>query len=525
MRRVSLFGAALLIMLIGFAGSVLMLGDQARLKQLLALHAEQQFGRELHIDGPVSVRFFPRLRVEAHDIRLSGPGASNGPDFLESGRMVAEIRMLPLVMGRVETSEVSITQARVNLLIDNQGEHNFGGLLRHRHRVGAPGVVADGPLRLENLELNVGLTETGSTTRLVVERVELDGLAFDRALQLVFRGAVGSPAVIEDVAMTGVLHVPAATGHFRLADMNLGGRMAGAELPFELTGTLDFSALAPFRMKLESGHWRFDGQAIALEGEYVGGPRPLYRLDASGDSLDGASLLGVVGQPRLAEWLEILSGWTAMHDYKLAFQVDSLALGDWPLANVSMAVDATNGLAAIEHARASLPGGYVELDGALAVEAESTLLTAQARIEIGDLSSLLSAAAVPLLADGAGQIVLEPVGESESAALVRGSLRFFDGWIAPLGVVRGALGRDERTDFGYVDGEFLVYSDHVEFSSLRIHRHDSWLELDGLTVGPGEQLSGEVVFRGQEVLQRRLRLGGHLNRPEFRAVPAEPAAQ
>ena len=523
MRRLSLVLAALLIMLIGFVASLLMLGDQARLKQLLAMHVEQQLGRQLEIEGAVSVRFFPRLQVEARDVRLSGPGPFAGRDLLESGRLMAEIRVLPLVLGRMETSELVLSDARLNLRIDEQGEHNFSGLVRHRQREATPGMVVDGPLRLENLQLHLDVPGMASWQRVVVDRIELDGLAFDRALKLVFRGAIGSPALIEDVSLTGILYIPAATGHFRLADMSLSGRVPGAETPFELGGALEFSALAPAHMKLELGRLRFAGQALDLEGEYISRQRPFYRLAASAESLDGQETLRMLGHPGFGGWLEAAAAWTAVHDFVADFQVQTLWVDAWPLANLGVSVEAQEGVVSVTRGRAALPGGYVEIAGDLTVQPDSSLLTAQARIEIDDLQALLSSAGVPLLAEGAGQVLIEPLGEPDSTIAARGTLRFFDGRIAALADLWRALGLEGHTDFSYLEGEFLLHSDHLYFPNLLVQRETLRAEFQGLSVGPGEEMSGEVVIRGEDVGEHRQRVSGRLSRPDFSPLIPEPA--
>lgn len=525
MRRLSIVLAALAIMLIGFVASLSMLADQGRLKQLLSAHVESHLGRQLQIDGAVSLQFFPRLRIEAGDVRLSGSEAFDGLDLLSSDRISAEIRLLPLIVGRVETGEVALQGASLNLLFDEDGGHNFSGLLRHRERAGAPGIMVSGPLRLENLALQISTLGTEPIQRLSIERMELDGLAFDRALRLVFEGAIGIPALIEDVTVTGVLFVPAATGRFRLADMTLVGRSAGAELPFQLSGLLDFSAQPPLQMELSDGQLLVGDQKLQVEGRYAARARPYFGMDLTGEALDADMLIRALGDAGGGDWLEVLAGWTVLHDYDLGVHLDRLELGPWPLTDAMIRVRAADGLARIEQARASLPGGTVEVLGEMVVDAELSLLSAQARIEIDQLESTLAAAGLAAWADGVGQLLIEPSEDTESGVLAVGSLRFFDGWIEHLANLRAALGAAANPGYEVVEGRFIVYPDRIEFPELRVIHEGEELEFRRLSVDASGVLSGDARRLAGGKAEEQVALGGTLSQPRYFISIAQPQKQ
>ncbi|NDY96400.1 AsmA family protein [Wenzhouxiangella sp. C33] len=515
MRRLSILVAGLAIMLVGFVASLDMLADQDRLKQLLSAHAENQLGRQLQIDGDVSLHFFPRLRIQAGDVRLSGSRALDGLDLLSSDRISAEIRLLPLIVGRVETGEVALQGASLNLLFDDNGEHNFSGLLRRRERQGARGLLVNGPLRLEDLSLQIGTVGTESVQRLSVERMELDGLAFDRALRLVFEGDIGIPAMVEDVTVNGVLFFPAATGKFRLADMVLVGRAAGAEQPFRLSGALDFSAHPPLQMQLVDGQLEIVDQRLQIEGSYEARERPYFSLDLRAQALDAARLAQGVAGSGGEDWLAALAGWTAAHDYDLDVQLDRLDLGSWPLADALIRVSAADDLASIEQAGASLPGGTIEVLGDLAVDRQTSLLSARVRIEIDQLESMLVAIGLPLRAEGVGQLLIEPSGDAQSGALARGSLRFFDGRIEELAGLRAALGSVAEAGFEVLEGRFVVYPGRVEFAEFRILEGAEEMEFDRFSLDASGGLSGSAWLSRTGNVEEAVALGGTLARPRY----------
>ena len=286
MRRLIVFLIGLLIMVGGFVASMLMLGDEERLKRLLAAHVESHLGRQLEIEGSVSLRLFPRLEIQAGDVRLSGTDAFEAVDLLSSDRLTARIRFAPLLRGQVETQDLSIEGANLNLLFDENGGHSLSGLIHHQGRDQSPGILVNGPLRLENLSVQIGRLGSQELQELSVDRVELDGLGFDRALNLVFEGAIGVPAVVEDVFVSGVLYVPAASGQFRLSKMRMSGKARGALSGFNLSGDLDVSAQPPLAMSLRNGVLTVDDERAGIEGEYRAAQRPFFAIRLSGQDLN-----------------------------------------------------------------------------------------------------------------------------------------------------------------------------------------------------------------------------------------------
>lgn len=525
MRHLFILIAAAGIMLLGFVATLTMLGDEARLKQLLITHMELQTGRTLSIDGHVSVRLFPRIRIDAHDIRLSGPEGFSGPELLRSERASAEIRLLPLIRGRVETREVALQGARLNLLVDDTGLHTSAGLMRRTGREGAPGIMSSGPLRLEDIEIQIGSLAFGDSQVLVVDRIELDGLAFDRALELQFQGAIGRPAMIEDVHISGLLFVPAGTGHFRLADMRLDGRLAGADQPFELLGGLSFSALTPLSMKLDEGRLKLNGHELAVGALYESRARPYVSVGLSGGSLDATALAPGLGAGWRDAALPQLAGWVAGNDFDFRFEADALNVGGLALLNPRLSATARDGAAQIQHAEAILPGAVMELDGDIRVDGSASTVRGVARIEVDDLGELLASADVGLAAEGVGQIVLHAGSRQDSDALAEAELAFFDGQLAGLRQIRTLAGMTPSERFDELEGRLLFYSDRVVFPWLAVRNEEALIRFEGVALRGSQLLSGgaEVILAtGQSM---RFELAGHSHAPQFLAVPGDAAAQ
>jgi hypothetical protein len=170
-------------------------------------------------------------------------------------------------------------------------------------------------------------------------------------------------------------------------------------------------------------------------------------------------------------------------------------------------------MAEIQDARAGIPGGTLEIVGDLAVEEEASLFALQARVEIDQLSTTLASFGIPLVADGVGQILIEPFDGGGVAALAQGSLRFFDGSLDALEAVRTALGAEAQKEFDALEGLFILRADGIEFPRLQIHRGSETLEFSDLRLDGYSELSGQVGLAGTTSSKENVSLSGTLAQP------------
>lgn len=525
MRHLIIFVSAAVIMVLGFIASLTMLGDQARLKQLLITHMEAQTGRHMAIDGHVSIRLFPRFRIDAREIRLSGPESFAGPDFLTSETLTAEIRLLPLMSGRVETRDVSLQGARLNLMVDETGMHSLGGLVRRPGRPRSQGIVSRGALRLEDIEIEIGSMAFGGSQQLAVDQVLLDGLAFDRLLDMSFKGAIGRPAVIESVTVNGLLFVPAGTGDFRLVDMKMAGRFAGAEQAFELIGALSFSAVPPLSMKLDEGRLGFGGRDLFVNGIYESRKRPYVSARLTGREVDAFGLFSMLGSSVAEDWLGELVDWVAANDFDLDLHAESMIVAGYRLAGARIMLQGADGVARVLAAQAGLPGAMLEVEGELRVGDEESTIRGLARLEVDDFPSLLAAARIDLDAEGAGQIVIRPGADGDAGAQARAELAFFDGRLAGLDRARELAGVATGDRFETLEGQLLIYPDFIVFPVLIIRDESTVVRLEGLVLRGSRMLSGQLEILLASGESMRFELAGQSNAPQFLIVSGDAAGQ
>ena len=92
-------------------------------------------GLEPTLSGPVAVSLFPSGTVEFAGVGL---GDGKGGPALAAERLVARLRTLPLLAGRIEISDITLEGPRVTVDIDGNGDSNWTPLLAALARALAP---------------------------------------------------------------------------------------------------------------------------------------------------------------------------------------------------------------------------------------------------------------------------------------------------------------------------------------------------------------------------------------------------
>ncbi len=524
MRHWSILLAATTIMVLGFVASLIIFGDQTRLQALLIGHVEVQTGRHLSIDGEVSLQFFPRFRIRADQIRLSGPSDRSGPDFISADSLSVELRLLPLLLGRVETRDLALEGVRLNFADDESGSRSLAGLIRRPGSGGGPGITASGPVRLEDAEIGLaGLTLEGARN-VRVDRIELDQFSFDQAINLNFQGGITQPVGLTDVEVGGVLFVPSESEQFQLSDMRFAGRHAPAGKRFLLSGGMSFSRMPPQHATLDRGILSVNGQRLLVQGYYDRRARPFFSFSAQAETLDVVAFSEILSPGTPVHWPIWSANWVAQFDFELGLTVDRLTLGPLAVPNVDMTAIASNGVGRFHLAPTSLPGALLSVDGQIATSTTDAEITGQLRLDVDDLARLLNSVGSPLVATGAGQIRLVPDRPYVADVVAAGELDFFDGRFPALAELRELAGLEAIAEFDTLQGEVQILTDAVAFPSLHV-RHDGVDILLQVVWLPAVDLLQGTVFVDDGRAMQRFELGGSAGSPRFRATPDPALAQ
>ncbi|TDJ14969.1 MAG: AsmA family protein [Gammaproteobacteria bacterium] len=254
--------------------------DSNQYKHRIIALVKEHTGQELHIDGDLRLRLFPGLRLTASHIRLANPPGFSSSDLARLPWLMVEVKLLPLLAGRVEVGTVDVVGLRLNLERDQHGRGNWQTTVTAEHDANArQGSAAEALLAAMAVgELNVRDATLHWRDRISNETVTLTAVTLQTGAFRIGKG-------IDDVRLQATLLENGATiearGDIRLAAA--GGNLMVPKLAtifrrltiagMRVDGTLSTRLTADFaqqRLTLDSVRvsaraWASENRQIAVE--------------------------------------------------------------------------------------------------------------------------------------------------------------------------------------------------------------------------------------------------------------------
>src|SRR2546423_11500731 len=125
--RLSLIVAAVFAAGIGalIAATALIPPDTVRHAVIAEIRAVT--GLEPRIRGNVAVSLFPSATVSFSDVLLGDEGSAT--PALAADRLSAKLQLLPLLLGRIEPADISLTRPRLVIAVEPDGRSDWTGLM------------------------------------------------------------------------------------------------------------------------------------------------------------------------------------------------------------------------------------------------------------------------------------------------------------------------------------------------------------------------------------------------------------
>ena len=82
-------------------------------------------GRDVSLRGEPEIRFFPHLTVTLKDVQVAGPSAMKDAGLVSMDQLTGTIRLLPLIIGRVEIGSFTMVRPLIHLVRDDRGARNW----------------------------------------------------------------------------------------------------------------------------------------------------------------------------------------------------------------------------------------------------------------------------------------------------------------------------------------------------------------------------------------------------------------
>lgn len=333
----------LLALLIATLVAVVLWVDVDDYRDTIAERASSQLGREVALQGPVTLRLFPWLALEINDLRVGNPTAfDEAPDLAHIGQATVSVRVLPLLKGQLETGAITLQQAQIHLITDRQGRSNLDGLLASEDPDASGqldlSTLELGALRLDEVTIALLDLNAGTQTRLHIDQFRLEPFAVDRATPFRLRAQLddGEAAWLQLASVEGELtansaldriNVSQLVAEFQLPEMTDRGSLRGAaalhqrsdrwvlDLPvLDLIMTVDGLRLGlraeapltidladPIEVALPGVQLSVNEQALSAQGTLQLSDPLRAQLSISGQRLDLVPILAAITDPAASQ--------------------------------------------------------------------------------------------------------------------------------------------------------------------------------------------------------------------------------
>lgn len=316
LRRIILVLSILIALLIAAAVIAVLVIDPNDYRDELAARASDQLGREVRLDGPIELAFFPWLALDIHDVSVGNPpGFEPAAPLAAIERARASVRVMPLLRGQIEVGTVTIERAALNLITAGDDSSNLDGLFSPADQPAARDEPADlsalrtGTLRFEDVTLNLVNLAADTRTELQLDRMEVGAFAAGQRVPLSLAGRlVEDGQAVFSLELQSDLEIAADLSRLRLADFQLDYKLPDAGAEGRAGGSLDVDlSTDPVRIGIDALTGRLQAGDLMAElsarqpvtvvlGEPVRADLPAARLTLNGQPLDlaGKATLGEI---------------------------------------------------------------------------------------------------------------------------------------------------------------------------------------------------------------------------------------
>ncbi|MFW5815234.1 MAG: AsmA family protein [Wenzhouxiangella sp.] len=337
-------GGALALLVLA-AVVLVMLVEPDDYRDRIAAQASSALGREVRLDGPLSLRLWPRIALDIRSLSVANPaGFADAPALAEVGQASVSVGVWPLLRGELDIGQLELRDATVTLVTAPDGSSNLAGLLAEAEPDPASQPAPDlegislAGLTLENVALQVLDLDTDEAFNARIDELTLGPfqpavlaplsvraslLDQHQEKQLVF-SLHGGLRVARDA---GRIDLEDARSEFELAAGGLNGQASGSgsvdlgadvatlelrdfaagmnldqrSAKLEASETLNISLGDPVSAKIGGLELAIDGQPLAVAGEFSLGDPPTAELTVAGEALDLRPWLSAPEQAGAAE--------------------------------------------------------------------------------------------------------------------------------------------------------------------------------------------------------------------------------
>ena len=546
MRALLIFIAAIVVIILGLWATLVLYFDEARLKQIATEQVRAQTGRELVINGPLKLDFFPGVSLVASDVSLSGPANYSGPDLFKADEFSMSLSLLPLLGGTVETGDIGLEQAELNVYTDGAGISSLDGLVGGEVEPDAEAGQTDvstGQILLTDIRLNVTDVATDSRQVFVVERLSVDPFRYDQPVAFEFKGSLGEPPSIENIDLDGEVLVPSAAGPVRISELELDADVSG--LALALSGDAELQPGPPMVARFSNGRIRLGDSEFTTAFSFRDAERPKVEATLKGEMLDVDALLA--SMPAAPEQQSETGGGSASEvpeespllllrdlDLDAQMELQAMKISGLNLNSIQTRVVADDGLVTIDPLSGALAGGRLDAVGQVDLNAEPPTVQLAPVFDLESLGKALGPWGMDRFLTGSGLLDLSLAARGLDVRSILGSLDgsgeydFRDGSIKGLnftGMVEGLASRNiaeaaragvgGTTEFNAMQGAVSIEDGTIRLPGMQIVTDT--LSINGdVRLNLGDLgLGGQLRLEGERLNRIPIKLEGTLTQPKL----------
>ncbi len=125
MKRVFWISAAATLFAAALFALLVMLLPRETLRTRVGEQIAAWTGRDVSLSGEPEIDIFPRLAVTLNDVQVAGPEGMEDARVISMDRLTGTIRILPLLIGRVEIGSFSMVRPVIRLVRDAEDRRNW----------------------------------------------------------------------------------------------------------------------------------------------------------------------------------------------------------------------------------------------------------------------------------------------------------------------------------------------------------------------------------------------------------------
>jgi len=450
--------------------------DLNKYKDTLETQAEAATGRKVSIDGDLHVSLFPWVKLETGAIQVANAEGFSDEPMLSLDAASASVKLLPLISGSIELGVVSVKGLNADLQVNTKGVSNLDDLLGETDgQTSAPATVEQNAeesepseipefslsgLELQDATLRYRDASTGTET--LATNVNLDIGQLKNGSKTPVSGSLSlltkPDNMNADVTLDGTIQANLKDMLFSALSLDLSASLSGESIPTDSLNvgvggdlhadmnaqTLDIPAL-----KFKLGEDKLNGSATLTNLDQ---PMPSVRFNLSGDTLNVDQLLGLdttstepttpdgdasgsntaqtttASPANSGDAIELPIEMLRQLDVDGQLTLENLIVSNMLLTDITLPLQAANGVLSIPALKASLYDGKIETQLSLDTNKSKPSYKAKASITGVQAQPLLKAAADTdtVLGSGDIQLAINTAGNSISALTsgLNGDLNF-----------------------------------------------------------------------------------------------------